>query len=76
MHAPLILADSGWTGWWIRRFQPKRSVRTMDVVMVDVASQHLLHVPASSDQQPVQALCADLTDPALRVGWRWASAPA
>jgi hypothetical protein len=56
MHAPLLLAAGGWTGWWIRRFQPKRSVRTMDVVMVDVDSQHLLQVPGSSEQQPVQAL--------------------
>jgi hypothetical protein len=53
MHEPLILADDGWTGWWIRRFQPERPVRTMGVGMVDADSQHPLQLSWPGDQ-PVQ----------------------
>jgi len=68
MHAPLILADGGWTGWWIWRFQSERSVRTMCVVVGHVDPQDLLQVASSDDQQPVQALGPHRTDPALGVG--------
>src|SRR5215213_2029836 len=68
MHAPLILADGGWTGWWIRRFQLERPVGTVAVVVLDVDAEHLLKVSSPGDQQPVQALGPHHTDPALGVG--------
>ena len=38
--------------------QPERSVRTVDVVVLDVDAKHLLQVAAPGDQEPVQALGA------------------
>ena len=64
------LADQGQTGGWARWFQPKRSVRTMPVVVLDIDPEDLLQVTTANDQQPVQALGADGTDPPLRIGVR------
>src|SRR6266511_5014357 len=64
------LADEGQAGRWTRRFQPERSVWTMSVVVLDVDPEDLLQVATAEDQQPVEALSADGTDPALRVGVR------
>jgi hypothetical protein len=64
----LSLADQGHTGGWTRRFQPKRSVWTMSVVVLDVHPEDLLQVTTADDQQPVEALGADGTDPPLRIG--------
>ncbi len=41
-------------------------VRTVLVVMLYVDAQDLLQMPTPDDQQPVQALGADRTDPAFR----------
>jgi hypothetical protein len=50
VYMALILAHGGWTSWWIGRFQPEHSVRTMGVVVLDVDRHHLLQVPAPNDQ--------------------------
>ncbi len=67
---PLMLADEGLIGGWIRRLQLKRSVRAMPVVVLDIDPQDLLQVASPDDQQPVQALDADRPNPTLRVGVR------
>src|SRR5512132_4383524 len=66
----LPLADDVQTGGWIRRLQPKRPVRTMTVVVVDIDPEHTLQVPSPDDQQPVKALGAGRPDPSLREGVR------
>ena len=66
----LTLADDVQTGGWIRRLQPKRPVRTMTVVVVDIDPEHTLQVPSPDDQQPVKALGPDRPDPSLREGVR------
>jgi hypothetical protein len=68
VHMSPIPADDGWTGRWIRRFQPERPVGTVDVVMLDVDPKHLLQVVTPNDKSPVQALGPHRTDPALGVG--------
>ena len=71
MHsALLILADHGQPGRRLWRLLPKRPVRTVSVVMLDVDAEDLLEVAAADDQQPVQALRTDGAHPALRVGVR------
>jgi hypothetical protein len=50
LHTAAILADDGWTGPWIWRFQLERPVGTVDVVMLDVDPKHLLQVPSPDDQ--------------------------
>jgi hypothetical protein len=65
--AAVILAQDGQPGGWVWRFQPKRPVGTMLVVVLDVGPQDLLKVAAADDQQPVQALGADRPHPALGV---------
>jgi hypothetical protein len=62
------LPDQGQTGGWSRRFQPERPVRTMPVVVLDMPPEDLLQVTTADDQQPVEALGADGTDPTLGVG--------
>ena len=62
------LTDEGQTGRWARRFQPKRSVWTMSVVVLDIDPEDLLQVTTADDQQPVEALGPDGTDPPLRIG--------
>jgi hypothetical protein len=62
-----VLADQGQTGRWARRFEPKRPVRTMPVVVLEIDPEDLLQVTTANDQQPVQALSADGTDPPLRI---------
>src|SRR6266545_2467117 len=57
-------------GKWIRRFQLKRPVRAMPVVVVDVDAKDLLQVASPDDQQPVEALRAGRADPAFGVGVR------
>jgi hypothetical protein len=64
------LADQGQTGGWTRRFQPKRSVWTVPVVVLDVDPEDLLQATTADDQQPVEALGTDRTDPTLGVGIR------
>ena len=64
------LANQGQTGQWIRRFEPKRSVWTMLVVVLDIPPEDLLQVTTADDQQPVEALGTDGTDPTLGVGGR------
>jgi hypothetical protein len=53
-----------------RRFEPKRPVRTMPVVVLEMDPEDLLQMTTANDQQPVQALSADGTDPPLRIGVR------
>jgi hypothetical protein len=62
------LANQGQTGGWTRRFEPKCSVWAMLVVVLDIPPEDLLQVTAADDQQPVEALGADGTDPPLRIG--------
>jgi hypothetical protein len=64
----LILATEGWFDGGIRRLQPERPVRTVDVVVLDIDPQDLLEVAAPDDQQPVQALGAHRPDPTFRMG--------
>jgi hypothetical protein len=66
----LAIADDVRTGGWIRRLQPKRPVRTMTVVVLDIDPKDLLEAAAPDEQQPVQALGPYRPDPALRVGVR------
>ena len=63
-------ADGGQTDAWVRRFQPKRLVRAMLVVVVDIDPKHLLQVTSPDDEEPVKALGADRADPALGIGVR------
>jgi hypothetical protein len=44
--------------------------------VLDVDSEDLLQVPATHDEQPVQALGPHRPDRARRRRWRWAPAPA
>ena len=62
------LGDQGQTDGWTRRFEPKRSVWTMLVVVLDIPPEDLLQVTTADDQQPVEALGADGPDPPLRIG--------
>jgi hypothetical protein len=55
-----ILTDDGQSGGSVRRLKPERPVRPMGVVVLDVDSKDLLQMAASNDQQPVQALGADV----------------
>ena len=64
------LADQGQTGGWTRRVQPKRSVWTAPVVVLDVDPEDLLQVTTANDEEPVEALGADGPDPPLRIGVR------
>jgi hypothetical protein len=50
------LAEQGQPGGWARWFQPKRSVWTMPVVVLDMDLEGLLQVTTTHHQQPVQAL--------------------
>jgi hypothetical protein len=59
----LTLAGKRQSHGWIRRLQPKRPVRTMTVVVVDIDPEHTLQVPSPDDQQPVKALGAGRLDP-------------
>jgi hypothetical protein len=42
----------------------------MPIVVLEISLEDLLQVTTANDQQPVQALSADDTDPPLRVGVR------
>ena len=64
------LADQGQTDRWIRRFEPKRPVWAMLVVVLDIHPEDLFQVTTANDQQPVEALGADGTDPPLGIGVR------
>jgi hypothetical protein len=66
--ARAILADGDRVGRLVRRLQAQRSVWAMLVVVPHVDAQHPLQMAASDDQQPVQALGPDGTNPTLRVG--------
>jgi hypothetical protein len=57
------LADQGQTDRWTRQFQPKRSVWTMSVVVLDIHPENLLQMTTAEDQQPVEALGPDGTSP-------------
>jgi hypothetical protein len=70
VHTVPVHADDGWSGRWIRRFQMKRSVGAVGVVVRDVDPKHLRQVPTPHDQQPVQALGPHRADPPLREGVR------
>ena len=71
VHSGLpILSDVGQPGGWTRRFQPERPVWTMPVVVLDIDPEDLFQVTSADDQQPVEALGADGTDPTLRMGVR------
>jgi hypothetical protein len=63
----LILGDNGQPGGLIWLLEPERPVRAVLVVVPDVDLQDLLEVAATDDQQPVQALGADRSDPPLGV---------
>jgi hypothetical protein len=56
------------SGGWIRRVELQRPVRSVPVVVLDVDSEDLFQVPATHDEQPVQALDPYRPDPALGVG--------
>jgi hypothetical protein len=53
------LPNQGQTGGRAGRFQPKRSVWTVLVEVLDVDPEDLLQVPAAEDQQPVKAFGVD-----------------
>jgi hypothetical protein len=54
------VADDPQTGGGIRRFQSERPLWTMGVVVGGIHLEDLFQVAASDDQQPVQALSADV----------------
>ena len=62
------LIYDGQSGGWIWRLELQRPMRPVPVVVLDVESQDLLQVPATHDEQPVQALGPHRPDPALGVG--------
>ena len=62
------LIYDGQSGGWIWRLELQRPMRPVPVVVLDVDSQDLLQVPATHDEQPVQALGPHRPDPALGVG--------
>ena len=69
MHPALeLIADDHQYGGRVWRFKSQRSVRTVLVVVPDVNPKDLFEVAAPNNEQPVQALGADRSDPALRVG--------
>jgi hypothetical protein len=68
--ALLILTDDGQPGGWFWCLQPERSVWTVFVVVLDVHPKDPRQMPASYNQEPVQALGADGAHPPLRVGVR------
>jgi hypothetical protein len=68
--ALLLIADDRQSGGRVWRFKSQRSVRTVLVVVPDVNPKDLLEVAAPTNEQPVQALGADRSDPALGVGVR------
>jgi len=45
-----VLADEGQPGGWAWRFQPKRPVRTMAVVVLEVGPKDLLQVATANDE--------------------------
>src|SRR5512133_1725112 len=68
MHPALqLIADDRQSGGRVWRFKSQRSVRTGLVVVPDVNPEDLFEVAAPDNEQPVQALGADRSDPALRV---------
>jgi hypothetical protein len=50
-----------------RRLLAECPVRPVLVEMPDVSGEHVVEVAAAEDQQPVEALAADASDPALGV---------
>src|SRR6266699_7060002 len=62
------VADPGRSGGGIGRFQPKRSVWAVLVVVLDIDPQGLLEVTAADDQEAVKALGAAGPHPPLREG--------
>jgi hypothetical protein len=46
-----------------RRPLPKRPLRPMSVEVPDIRDEHVLEVAAADDQQPVEALAANASDP-------------
>ena len=46
---------------------PEGAVRPVLVMVLGVARENVLQVPAADDQEPVQAFAADASDPALGV---------
>ena len=62
------LIYDGQSGGWVRRLELQRPMRPVPVVVLDVDSENLLQVPATHDEQPVQALGPHGPDPALGVG--------
>jgi hypothetical protein len=66
--AALVLVgerQTGGRGWWV---QLQRPMRAMGVVVLDVHPEHLVQVPATHNEHPVEALGADGRNPPLRVG--------
>jgi hypothetical protein len=56
------------------RHKPEGAERAMLVVMPDIDIQHALEIAAANDQDPVEAIGADRSDPAFGVGVRvWRS---
>jgi hypothetical protein len=51
-------------------------VRPLLVEVPDVRDEHLLEVAAAEDQQPVEALAANVADPTFDLRWPSAPAPA
>jgi hypothetical protein len=62
------LPDQGPTGGRAGPFQPKHSVWTLLVEVLDLDPEDLLQVPAAENQQPVKALGANAPQPPFRVG--------
>ena len=66
--AVLVLVGERQTGGRGWRVQLQGPMRPMGVVVVQVHPEHLLQVPATHDEQPVQAFGADGPHPTLRIG--------
>jgi hypothetical protein len=70
-----ILTDDGQSGGSVRRFKLERPVCSVPVVVLDIDTEDLLQMATPNDQQPIQALGADGTDPTV-LHRRSRSAPA
>jgi hypothetical protein len=60
-----VRTDETWVAPWYRWFPRESAVWPMGVVVVDVNAQDALELPAATDQEAVEAVAADGTDPAF-----------
>lgn len=60
--------SDGWRGARVGRAQVKRSMRSHAVVATDVDAEDVPELTAADDQNPIEALAANASDPTLHEG--------